>query len=487
MLAAVLYGLGFPPFSLPAVAWLTLVPLLVAVARVPPGRAAGYGLLFGVAATCTVAWWLPDMLRGYFGLSRAGSAVAFLVIGVGMVGVYFAVFGAWVSWLAARGAVTPWRIAAAWVACELARGSLRIASPLALIGYTQAHVTPLVQIADTTGPYGMGCLIAAANACLASAFVPALRTRRHALQVASVAVAIGAALLYGQWRLATTVDDGPPVGVAIVQGAVAPALHATVAERTAALDRYVALTRQAAGADLVVWPEYAVDFYLQDDVRARRAVLALSREVDVDLIFGAPHYARADGRTRYHNSAFLVRDGRFVARSDKLRLVPFAEESSLPWPFARRDAKYDAGREIHALPAASLRVGALMCGESMLPGLVRRVAATDSDVLANLSNDGWFGHEAGARQQLDSAVLRAVENRRYLVRATTTGFSAIIDPRGRVRATSTFGQPEVLTGDVHAARATTPYQRFGDTFAWLAVGLVAASTYRVARKHTGGP
>jgi apolipoprotein N-acyltransferase len=488
VLSAACYGLCFPPLSASTIAWITLVPFLVAVSNVPPARAAVYGVLFGVAATCTVAWWLPGMLAGYFGLPAGAGWVAFLAIGVGMVGIYFAAFAAWVSWLAARRAATPWRIAAAWVVGEFARANLLVPSPLALIGYTQAHTPTLVQIADATGPYGIGLLIAAVNACLAGFLVPGLRPRRQWLHVAGVAAALAGALLYGEWRLATTLDGGAPVRVAVVQGAVEPSPRSSVTQRMATVEQYVALTREAAagGASLVVWPEYAVDFYLQEDSRARRAILGLSHEIGADMIFGGPHYARETGQTRYHNSAFLVRDGRFVERTDKLRLVPFAEESSLGWLLPRRKLSYEPGRSIHALPASALRVGVLMCGESMLPGLVRRVAAADAEVLANLSNDGWFGHEAGARQQLDSAILRAVENRRYLVRATSTGFSAIIDPRGRLLATSAFGRPEVVTGSVHASHVTSPYQRWGDTFAWLATAFVVASTYRVVRKHTGG-
>jgi apolipoprotein N-acyltransferase len=485
-LSAALYGIAFPPLSMALAAWVTLVPFLVLVATTSPLRAAGAGVLLGVASSCTVAWWLPGMLEGYFAAPPGVSWLAFLGIGVGMVGIYFAAFGAWVAWLAAHQAATPWRIAAGWVACEFARTHLLIPSPLALIGYSQAHVTPLVQIADATGPYGVGLLIALVNACAAGMLVPRLRGRRPLLETLTVMGAVAAALLYGQWRLAQRFDHGAPVSVAVVAGEVATQ-PATAARRRASVENYVASTRSAAagGASLVVWPEYALDYYLQEASWARRALVALSRDEHVDLVVGGPHYAREAGRTRYHNSAFLIRDGRFVARSDKLHLVPFAEEPRLTWLLPAREVVYEPGDAIRTLPGA-LRIGALMCGESMLPDLTRRIAAADTELLANLSNDGWFGHEAGARQQLDSAALRAVENRRYLVRATTGGLSAIIDPWGRVLAASGFGRADVIAGVVHASHASTPYQRWGDLFAWLATAFVAASGIRVMHKHRGG-
>jgi apolipoprotein N-acyltransferase len=485
-LSAALYGLAFPPLSLSAAAWVTLAPFLVAVAGLSPWRAAAAGMLLGVTASCTVAWWLPGMLEGYFAAPRGLSWVAVLAIGVGMVGIYFAAFGAWVAWLAARQAVTPWRIAAGWVVCEFARMHLLITSPLALIGYSQAHVTPLVQIADATGPYGIGLLIALVNASAAAILVPRLRGRRPVLEASTVVGAVVAALLYGQWRLAERFADGPPVNVAVVAG-VAAAQPSTPAQRRANLERYVAATRTAAagGAVLAIWPEYAIDVYLQEASWVRRELLALSRDTGIDLVVGGPHYARERGRTGYHNSAFLMRDGRFVARSDKLQLVPFAEEPRLTWLLPARPVAYEPGGEIRTLPAA-LRIGALMCGESMLPDLTRRITSADAELLANLSNDGWFGHEAGARQQLDSAALRAVENRRYLLRATTSGVSAIIDPWGRALATSAFDRAEVLAGVVHASHASTPYQRWGDLFAWLAAAFVVAASIRVVNNHRGG-
>jgi len=128
----------------------------------------------------------------------------------------------------------------------------------------------------------------------------------------------------------------------------------------------------------------------------------------------------------------------------------------------------------------------------MYPELVRRFAVAGAEVLANLSNDGWFGAAAPVRLALDMASMRAIENRRYLVRATTTGFSAIIDPFGRRVATTELGRPEVLSATIRPARAVTPYQRWGDLFSWLAVAwvlgasVVLRGTYtHEARRKTG--
>ena len=137
-----------------------------------------------------------------------------------------------------------------------------------------------------------------------------------------------------------------------------------------------------------------------------------------------------------------------------------------------------AGSGSFILPARSLRVGTLLCFEAMYADLARQATNEGAEVLVNLSNDAWFGHPEPARQQLAIATLRAVENRRYLVRAAATGFSAVIDPHGRTLAESAFDSNEVLHATVHASHARSPYQRWGNTLAWLVIAGVAAASLR---------
>jgi apolipoprotein N-acyltransferase len=138
------------------------------------------------------------------------------------------------------------------------------------------------------------------------------------------------------------------------------------------------------------------------------------------------------------------------------------------------------------LPAAGVRVGAFLCLESMFPQDVRAVAQAGAEVLANLSNDSWFGQPGAMRQQLDSAALRAVENRRYLVRAASTGYSAVVDPHGRIVAQSGRDAPQILQATVRGSRARTPYQRCGDAFAWAVIAGVGVTMLR-QRSHRRHP
>lgn len=470
------YAAGFPPLSWSIVPWLALAPLLVACAALSPWRAAMAGMCWAVTVAVGVVWFLPAMLSGYFGLATVPSWLATGAIVGGLHGVYVSVYCAWVAWLVRRRAAHPVLLAGGWLACEFVRAHGGLGSPWALAAYSQVHWTALIQIADLAGPYGIGMLVAGVNACVAAWWVPALRGRRPRLAAATIAAALVGAFLYGQWRLGQTFADGAAVRVAVVQGG-APV---DTAQRAARLTRHVAMTTGGAVADggLIIWPESALEAYLEEPSSTRDTVLRLADDTRADLILGGPHYAPSSSGTRYHNSAYLVRDGRVAARYDKHRLVPFAEDDRLAWLLGDRATSYTPGPGAFVLPATALRVGSLLCVEAMFPDLVRQAVRQGAEVLVNLSNDAWFGHPAPARQQLEIARLRAVENRRYLVRAAATGFSAVIDPLGRTLVESAFDAHQVLNATVHASHTRTPYQRWGDAFAWLVMAGVAGASMR---------
>ena len=481
-LSGAVYATAFPPLSWAPAAWVGLAPLLVACARLTPLRAAAAGMLWTVTAAAGVAGFLPGMLGRYFALAPIEAWVVAAGIVAVLHGVSISAYAAWVAWLARRRAATPILLAAGWVVCELARAHGALGSPWALSAYSQLPALRIIQIADLAGPYGIGLLIAAVNACAAAAFAPALRGRRPLRSAALVAAALLGALAYGQWRLGQDIATGDAVRVAVVQ-AGAPA--ADPAARAARLARHVALTA-AARADLVVWPEYAVEGYLDEPSAARDAVLRAADSAGADLILGGPHRAPSASGTRYHNSAYLVRDGAVAARYDKRRLVPFAEEERLAWLLGPAATRYEPGVAAAALPATRLRAGVLLCLEAMYPALARAAVGDGAEVLVTLSNDAWFGDAEAARQQLDIATLRAVETRRFLVRAAATGFSAVIDPHGRTLVRSALDTNQVLHASVRASRAGSLYQRCGDAFAWAVVLLAAGASLWPLRRRTGG-
>lgn len=484
VLSSALYALSFPPFSWSFLAWVALVPLFIAISQVSPRQAAWYGGVWAILAGYGVAWWCPDMLAGYLGLSMLTSWTAFGGILLLLAAWYYAALAAWLSWLTKKRAVSPLLVAAAWGVCEFARANVLIGNPWAVLGYSQVGQSWLIQIADIAGVYGISMIIVAVNTRIAGIWSPSLRGRRPALSSSAVTIVLCLVIGYGQWRLAQEFGVGNPLRVAIVQGGIERQFRWKSEYRQQNLDRYLALTKEAmvTQPSLLFWPEYAVEFYLQEASPLSKAVFDFVREHNVELILGGPHYSYGVSRHHHHNSLLLIRRGKIVDRYDKLRLIPFAEERWFGVERTDRRPRYEGGRSVQLLHTEKGRIGAFVCFESMYPALARYVTKLGAEILVNPSNDDWFDSAIASQYQLEIAALRAVENRRYLIRPTSTGFSAIIDPHGRFLVVSQFGVPQVLTAAVSPVHVTTLYYWWGDIVCWGAMVLVLLVSIANVRK-----
>lgn len=475
LLSATLYALSFPPVAAWPLAWVALAPLYAATARVGPARAFGLGVVWTGATAIGVASFVPGTLAAFFDVPTVLGWVAFAGV-LAPIAPLYGSYCAWLARLAQRREATPLHAAAGWGACELLRTSFGPPGGWALLATSQLPGGRLIQSADLGGVYLPGMLLAAVGFAVACGLEPRLRGagRRTAW---AVAAALAAALAYGELRLAQSFGSGESFRVALVQGAEGDA-RGRAEHRDANLARYLALTRAAAARqpDLVVWPEYAVDFYLREASPHRERLLTALRESRTDLLLGGPHYRPRPSPPRYYNSVFLIREGRFGGRYDKLRPLPFAESNPLQ-AWLPREVHYSAGERAQPLPARAAPVGAFLCSEAMDPALVRRLARNGARVLANPSNDDWLGGPGPARLELHTAAVRAVENRRPLLRTTPSGWSAIVDPQGRVTQLGDFGRAEVLVGSVRPSDTVTLYQRAGDVPCALLAATTLAATF----------
>jgi apolipoprotein N-acyltransferase len=479
VLSALAYALAFPPLSFGPVMLVALVPLFAGMARVSPIRAALLGALFAALAAVGVAYWLPGMLRDFFGVPAGLSVAATAIVFVVFAGSWWALFGAWLSWLAGRGRASPLAVAAGFGACEFARANLLVPNPWALSAYSQL-ASPLAQAADLAGPYGIGIVIGGVNATLAGMLSPALRGRSQARSLAGAAFVLLAAWGYGTWRLAQPSSDGRrTLDVEVVH---VPAVTKASIDSLAS-----GLAAEQVAADLVLWPEGALDFPLREPTEDTNTLLRRARESGADWLVGGPDQRSSLERRHSFNSLFLVQRGRLSGQIDKIQLMPFAETNPLHPYLSFERAQLTPGSRIRTLPLRGTRIGAAICSEAMDPAHVRRVVAAGAELLANPAKDGWFGNAAAAEMQLDIARLRAIENRRWIARSAAGGVSAVVDPWGRVVARADAHQAQRLPASIASSRVVTPYQRCGDLVAWLAVAVAATSsllpTRPPRRKH----
>lgn len=487
--SGLLYALSFPLAELPLLGWVALVPLFLAISRVPPGGAFLLGVFWCVAASTGVAGFLAGMVIEFFGVSPVVGWAGFGVVLLLLSPVYGA-YAAWLCWLIRCGAANPPLAAAGWGLCEFVRSAPAPGGGWALLAYSQVPFDRVIQSVDLAGPYTLGMLMVAVSFCLASGISPELRSRRSTGMALAMAGVVTGLLVYGDARLAQSFGSGPPVPIALVQGGLDREARRHPEQRDANLARHLELTGRAAQGlpELIFWPEYAVDFYLREDSPQRRRLFEAAQASGADLLLGGPHYRTRTSPPRYYSSVFLIREGRFGGRYDKTAPLPFAEIN----PFQEwlpRAVHYSRGENPRPLEASALRVGAFLCSEALDPALPRRLAAAGAELLANPANDDWFGANAAARLHLYTARVRAIENRRYLVRTTATGYSAIVDPHGRVTAGSDGEGAEVVSGAIRSSRVVTPYHRVGETTVGLALLAVLASSGWVmlpGRRSHGG-
>jgi apolipoprotein N-acyltransferase len=504
--SAVLYALAFPPTGWPALSWAALVPLFLAVRGRAPLAAAALGGLFGASTTALIVSWLVPTLQDHFQRPLAWSLAFLAFVSAVAMAPYTAL--ALCAWARARArvrpALAPLLLAAAWVASEWARTQLGIRSPWAKLGDAHFAAERLRQLADLTGVYGVSGLLALGNVACAELLFAGWRRRcrlpaERAPLVACLAIfglLAAGALLYGELRLAGPRSEDAILDVVLVQGDVEAGSNWNRSAATRVLHRYVGLTHEALARangdrpDLVVWPENAIQTPLDDPIYGR-PVRGLPRH-DTSYLLGAPRQEERDGVRRHFNSAFLLRPGAEPEHYDKRRLLPFSETrpfGALGALGARGDLDAEeytpgGGPGVFRLDRAGL--GVLICLEALYPDLAREAVATGADVLVVLSNDGWYHGRGGAEQHLAQVVFRAVETRRPLLRATTTGISALVSPEGRILASIPEGEAGFLRVAVPPGRkGSTPYVRLGDWFPWACLLACALSSLTSRPRRRG--
>jgi apolipoprotein N-acyltransferase len=478
-LAAGTTVLAFPPFGIWPLALVMLAPLSFALARARPRAAFGLGYAYTLAMALAIVRWLVYALAGEYGvaLAKAWAFTAALVAAYALVpAAALALFAALRPRM--HDALAPLALAALYALSEWLRAA-PLGLPWLLAAHALAPAPALLQSADVFGAGGASFLAVASSAGVG--FAIAQRTWRPLALPSLLWLAV---LGYA------AVDGGNVAGRASLRvGVVQPAIPQHERWRDggalAHVEQQLALTRtllaDARALDLVVWPETAIDAVLESDPRLLTAVRRHVEASQVPLVAGGQRMLAG-----VSNSAFLVAPRRGLVESyEKQRLVPFAESRPAWGAVLRpllsrveRGLPYRAGDAARVFTHFPVPLGAPICFEITYAPLVREFAKRGARVLLNLSNDAWFGRSGYAELHLAHAVLRAIELRTPIVRASASGISALIDARGRIAQRLPLGARGTLFGEVRANAAPTLYARYGDApfFALVALAVVASFT-----------
>jgi apolipoprotein N-acyltransferase len=456
-------------------------------------RAFLLGWIAGFVHFSLTVSWVVEVMNLHGGLAvPVAWAVMFLLAA------YLALYPALCALLTARavrkfGVGGLWLAPAMWVAAEWLRGWVGGGFPWALLGTSQAGVTPVIQLASVTGVFGVSALVALVSA--AGAVVAVTRQSRHQWAAAGVLGLVALVAVGGTWRVAgeALTTRGPVMKVGLLQGNVAQDQKWDPQYRQQILDRYLRLSQQVItdGARLVVWPEASTPFFFEAESQYAAPVRALARETGTPMLIGTDLFERDAAGDRIYNSAVMIGPGGDTRGTyKKIQLVPFGEYVPLKsllffvGPLVEKVSDFAPGTEAVVLDAGGVRTGVSICYEVVYPWISRAFAVGGAQVLTTITNDAWFGQSSAPYQHFAQASVRAVEQGKYLIRAANTGVTGVVDPYGRTLATTPLFEETAITHDVRLIEARTIYSYTGDLLAWLCAAIAAAVAF--GRRPYGG-
>ena len=539
ILSGVLATICFAPFEQAWACWIALTPLLVAV---------------WFSGAESKRRWLRDLLLGYVaGVVFFWGVLSWLhtvtVPGLILVGLYMGVYFAIWSWLAGvfcprilkpapgrtRSATTPvqpneslpetrsaWLssfhnlrlalvLAAAWTALEWVRGWMFTGWGWNGLGVALHKILPIIQIAEFTGVAGLSFLVAFANV-IAVATVrrflleTKVQVRRPHYDFTLTMAAIVGVAAFGIRALQMQVPL-EPLRVAAIQANVPREEKFSRQFQEKIFQQFTRLTQVALATrpspQLIIWPESSTPAPALLDAENNRFVMELSASSKTDLLLGT---IDADQDGDYNAALLISKSGEDIQIYRKLHLVPFGEyvpgRKTVPFIGAivgdQVPADFTRGKEpvVFRLTTDRVMVAPLICFEDTLGELTRQFVLRGANLLANVTNDGWFLRSAGSRQHLENAIFRCVETRRPMVRSANTGVTCFVNRFGRVTQVLLDGKGSqftegVLSGtiDIPANGEMTFYTRHGELFAKLCSGLallfVFVQVLRLVRRKPG--
>jgi apolipoprotein N-acyltransferase len=538
VLSGLLQLLPFPiagptPLWRTAFCWVALLPLLAAlVGKNREGKplTVFQGTLLGYA--CGFLWylgncyWIYQTMHLFGGLSKPIAAGILILFSL-YLGLYHAIFAGLMTALrrsrfGVQGALllSPFL----WVAVELARARIT-GLPWDLLGYAQVDNPLLTRLAPITGVYGLSFIIAAVNALWLVRIQ--LKERRHTRTLLTLTGVVLVLLYVVALRKFQPPVRVPTTAVAtLVQHNLSVGAEGEVHE--SAQDMYNSFTRyslfppgmrcngipELAGTtcsdpatqrpgyvnggivlqptDLLIWPESPSNFEERDPAFID-AISSLARAAHAPVIAGnigiVADPAKKFGYTPYNRASFITADGTLSGHYDKMHLVPFGEYTPYKKIFFFAGSLlgdvglFEPGTVRTVFSTGGHHYGTFICYESIFGDEIRQFADEGADVLINIANDGWYGDTGAAWQHLNMVRMRAIENHRWVLRATNTGVTAAIDPYGRVTSAAPRHILTALRVGFGYEQDITFYSHYGDLFAYFCAFITVLALLDAIRRR----
>jgi len=482
-LSGALTALCFPKFNLFFLAWISLIPLLLALLKKRPLPSFFLGLSSGFVYYAILLYWIPSVPAHYGNLSPILSFLIYLLLVVLMA-------LSWAAFAFLFSIVRPYfpRLAFLvapfiWVSLEYIFTYLLTGFPWGLLGYSQVNNLAFLQTASVAGVYGLSFVLVLLQSFFA--FSISSRKRRPFFLALAVVLAVH---LAGFLSLKTPAQTTDTFKAAVLQGNVSSDIYwdrLSSEEIDNLFKQHLKLSRQAYldGARLIIWPEFSVPlcFSCPEPLYQyfKEKLFQFVRETKCTLLLGTNETTTEGGKIRFHNTALCLSPDLSMTQYYKMHLVPFGEYTPYKKIFSFIESVTHAIGDVtpgqhHILHSfEGIKFGSPICYEVIFPSLVRKFTKKGAQVLVTITNDGWYGKSAAPYQHFLIAVFRAVENRRYLLRAATTGISGFVDPYGRVISRSELMTQTYLTGKATPANKLSFYARYGDILPILSLTLAS--------------
>jgi len=475
-------GFANPVYQIPVLV-LMFPAALASLGLEAKGRKDAFfrGWLAGMLASSASLYWIAIPVHNFGPLPWVLAATCPLLVGV-YCGLYTGTFTLGVHWAGYR---LSWIFLAPfagiiWIPLEYLRAHLLTGFPWLTLSQAFSPWPMAIQSTAYIGAFGLSGVLVAISVWL-------LHIKSTRIACIPALLVAGGLLGIGLGSLQTPLPETGSSGarIAVVQGNIDQTLKWDRKYQEQTVEKYIRLSRKVLrkeDVDLLIWPETAVPFHMQDESKLRRRISAFCRKHETALLTGAPGYKRTGNTTTLYNRAYLLDEqGRISASYAKTHLVPFGEYVPLgSWiPYVDKlvpgMGDFSPGKHVGPLHQGDLALGTLICYEIIFPHVVQERVAQGANLLVNISNDAWFGRSSGPHQHWNQAVLRTVEQGRPLLRSTNTGISGFIDAKGRPAKRSSLYEASTRVHTIGPLAQRTFFSANYGVLRWIYCGLALAA------------
>jgi apolipoprotein N-acyltransferase len=458
-LSGLFYSLSFPSFNLWPFIFVFAVPLLFAAKDSSVKECLGLGFLAGLVAWAGNIYWVAYIMDIYGFIPLPLCALIFLLL-IAYLAFYFGVFLILCKFLI-KSPFSIITIPGVWIFLEIIKSYAFTGFPWSLAGYALVPFNAIIQNAEWGGIYVLSGLALMGNVVLYKAL------RKDYIPAISGFIVIVCCISWGAWRSENLKLDGPNLKVGICQANIPQDQKWRRDMVSPTIDIYKKLTKKALsqGAEIIIWPETACNFYLFQEWTPTARIIDISKDTNVPMLVGSP----ALENDKYFNRVWMLDKGLIRGYYDKTHLVPFGEYLPLPWllgflgKITQEVSDFSKADKLEPIED----IGTLVCFENVFPELARQLTVKGATWLVTVSNDAWFLDWSTSEQHLKIATIRAIENRRYLVMPVNHGISGVIDPFGRIVSSLGLMKEGSFTTQIKKVSYRTVFSKIGSLIAWI--------------------